>query len=176
LEHLHVDPVHNKVDWIHHFEFGAKASNLDLPTLREIQNMPKEEMEKWYSEYGAMDLEFTQLKQKITYIEIPCSQVPSGHQIVKSSWAFKQKHRPSSEIYELKAHFVVRGDLQILDKSQSTFSLVVEWSTVCLLFVLTVAQGLQSQTIDFNNAFIQSALPESKKVPDFKIRLCYFKF
>jgi Reverse transcriptase (RNA-dependent DNA polymerase) len=54
----------------------------------------------------------------------------------------------------------VRGDLQILDIPQSTFSPVVSWITVRLLFVLTVARGLHSTTIDFNNAFVQSKLPE----------------
>ena len=63
-------------------------------------------------------------------------------------------------MYKLKARCAVRGDLQVLDDSQSTFSPVVEWSTVRLLFVLTVARGLHRQTIDFNNAFVQSHLPE----------------
>jgi hypothetical protein len=37
---------------------------------------------------------------------------------------------------------------------------VVDWSTVRLLFVLSVARGLKSKTIDFNAAFVQSTLPE----------------
>ena len=37
---------------------------------------------------------------------------------------------------------------------------MVDWSTICLLFVLTVAQQLKSTTIDFNAAFVQSTLPE----------------
>jgi hypothetical protein len=47
-----------------------------------------------------------------------------------------------------------------LDDTDSTFSSVVDWSTVRLLFILTVAQRLKSTTIDFNAAFVQSDLPE----------------
>jgi hypothetical protein len=51
-------------------------------------------------------------------------------------------------------------DLQVLDDTQSTFYPVVSWSTVCLLLILTVARILQSKTIDFNNPFVQSRVPE----------------
>jgi Reverse transcriptase (RNA-dependent DNA polymerase) len=142
---------------MHPLAFAAKASSLDSPTLLEIQNMPSSEIDQWYE---AMDIEIAALHNKKTMIEIPRSQVPQGKQIVKSTWAFCRKRRPSGKVYKLKARFVVRGDLQVLDDTQSTFSPVVSWSTVCLLFVLTVARQLHSITIDFNNAFVQSALPE----------------
>ena len=35
----------------------------------------------------------------------------------------------------------------------------MDWSTVCLLFVLTAAQSLKTKTINFNAAFVQSDLP-----------------
>ena len=51
--------------------------------------------------------------------------------------------------------------MQVLDEHEGTFSPVVDWSTVRLLFILTVAQGLKSTTIiDFKAAFVQSDLPE----------------
>jgi hypothetical protein len=86
--------------------------------------------------------------------------VPPGKQIVKSIWIFRRKRHLNGEIHKLKARFVVRGDLQILDGAQSTFSPMVSWSTVRLLFVLTVSRRLHSITIDFNNAFVQSILSE----------------
>jgi hypothetical protein len=48
-------------------------------------------------------------------IEIKRSQVPLDKQVIKSTWVFCRKRRPSGEIYKLKARFVIRGDLQILD-------------------------------------------------------------
>ena len=119
--------------------------------------MTPDEIEQWYE---AMDVELQALRDKQTMIEINRNDVPQGKQIVKSTWAFKRKRRPNGEIYKLKARFVVRGDLQRLDDNDSTFSPVVDWSTVRLLFILTVAQRLKSRTIDFNAAFVQSDLPE----------------
>jgi hypothetical protein len=119
--------------------------------------MPADEIDRWYD---AMDIKLQALRDKQTMTEINRCDVPKGKQIVKSTWAFKRKRRPNGEIYKLKARFVVRGDLQRLDAQDSTFSPVVDWSTVRLLFILTVAQGLKSRTIDFNAAFVQSDLPE----------------
>jgi hypothetical protein len=157
LNLLHVDPFSNEVDWTHPFTLGATASNADAPTLREIQRLSPAEIELWYE---AMDIELQALRDKDTMFEINRSDVPHGKQIIKSTWAFKRKRRPNGEIHKLKARFVVRGDLQVLGEHEGTFSPVVDWSTVRLLFILTVAQGLKSTTIDFNAAFVQSDLPE----------------
>ena len=119
--------------------------------------MKPPELDKWYD---AMDAEISALREEKTMIEIPPSNVLNGKQIVKSTWVFHHKRCPSGKVYKLKARFVVRGDLQQLDESQSTFSPVVAWSTVRLLFVHMVEKGLQSTTINFNSAFVQSSLPE----------------
>ena len=154
---LHVDPYTNKVDWFHPFTLPAKATSADTPTLRDIQRLTPAEIDEWDA---AMDIELDALRKKNTFSEIDRADVPPGKQIVKSTWAFKRKRRPNGLIHKLKARFVVRGDLQILDAYEHTFSPVVDWSTVCLMFILTVAQELQSTTIDFNSAFVQSSLPE----------------
>ncbi len=157
LNLLHIDPYTKEVDCFHPFTLGAKASSEDTPTLRDIQRMSPAEVDLWYD---AMDIELEALRNKDTFLEINRSDVPAGHQIIKSTWAFRRKRRPNGEVHKLKTLFVVRGDLQRLDESESTYSPVVDWSTVRLLFVLTVAQQLKSTTIDFNAAFVQSDLPE----------------
>ena len=60
-----------------------------------------------------------------------------GFNILYSTWAFKEKRYPDSLLKKFKAIFFVRGDQQVdgtyvLD----TFTRVVSWITVCLLFVL----------------------------------------
>jgi hypothetical protein len=157
LENLHYDSIHNETEWVHPLSFAAKASSLDSPSLKDIPCMPIQEMEQWYD---AMDIEIKALHDKKTMVEIPCRDVPKGKQIIKSTWAFWKKRRPSGEVYKLKACFCVRGNLQTLVESQSTFSPVVSWSTVQLLFVITVTHKLKSTTIDFNNELVQSPLPE----------------
>lgn len=101
--------------------------------------MPPDEIERWYE---AMDIELQALHDKETMIEIDRCDVPTGKQIIKSTWAFKRKRRPNGEIYKLKASFVKQQRLDALD---SPFSPVVDWSTIRLLFILTVAQGLKSR-------------------------------
>ena len=157
LNLLHVDPHTEEVEWTHPFTLGAKATSEDTPTLRDIQRMSPTEIDLWYD---SMDIELDALRNKNTFTEINRSDVPTGHQIIKSTWAFRRKRRPNGEVHKLKSRFVVRGDLQILDESEHTYSPVVDWSTVRLLFILTVAQMLRSTTIDFNAAFVQSELPE----------------
>ena len=157
INELHVDISTDKVEWIHTFTLGAKASSADTPTLREIQRLTPKEIEDWYK---AMDVELDALRKKDTMIEIDHKDVPIGKQIVKSTWAFRRKRRPNGEIHKLKAQFVVRGNLQVLDEHEETYSPVVDWSSVRLLFILTVAQQLQSITINFNADLVQSTLPE----------------
>ena len=157
INELHIDPYTDEIEWFHPFTLAAKASSADTPTLREIQRLNPQEIDQWYE---AMDIELEALRNKSTMSEIFRRDVPPGCQIIKSTWAFRRKRRPNGEIHKLKARFVVRGDLQILDASEGTYSPVVDWSTVRLLFILTVAQSLKSITIDFNAAFVQSDLPE----------------
>jgi Reverse transcriptase (RNA-dependent DNA polymerase) len=134
----HIDPFTSEVEWVHPLSMAAKASSADTPTLREIQKMNPEEVDHWYD---AMEIELAALKAKNTMTEIPRKQVPAGKQMIKSTWAFRKKRRPNGEIHKYKARFVVRGDLQKLEDTESTYSPVVDWSTVRLLFVLTVAQA-----------------------------------
>ena len=158
IENLHTDPFTQEIEWQHPLAMAAKANSADMPMLHEIQKLPPDEIERWYE---AMDIELGALREKQTMSEIPRSAVPPDKQIVKSTWAFRRKRRPNGEIHKYKARFVVRGDLQKLDETESTYSPVVDWSTIRLLFVLTVARShLRSKTIDFNAAFVQSTLPE----------------
>jgi hypothetical protein len=157
VNHLHVDPITDETEWYHPFSLGAKASSEDTPTLRQIQQLTPAEQDAWYE---SMEVELAALIRKETFVEINRSQVPKGQQICKSTWAFRRKRRPNGLIYKLKSRFVVRGDIQRLAEAEETFSPVVDWSTVRLLFILTAAQGLKTQTIDFNAAFVQAKLPE----------------
>jgi hypothetical protein len=156
LSSLLTDPISHEVEWLHPFSLAAKTTSEDTPTLRNIHRMSPAEQCDWFD---SMDKEFIALQNKDTFTIIDRSAVPTGHQIVKSAWAFRRKRRPNGLIYKLKSRFVLRGDLQKLAEAEETYSPVVDWSTVRLLFVLTAAQGLKTQTIDFNAAFVQADLP-----------------
>ena len=61
-----------------------------------------------------------------------------------------------------KARFYIRGDQQIdgIDVFY-TYAPVVSWITVRLLLVLSLILGLQTQQVDYTNAFCQAPLEQT---------------
>ena len=60
----------------------------------------------------------------------------------------------------------MRGDVhkRLYLEPLSLYSTVVQWSTVRLIFILQCIFGLQSQSIDFINAFYQEYISSEKSV------------
>ena len=65
-----------------------------------------------------------------------------------------------------KARYCVRGDIQkrMSPKPLNSYSTVVQWDTVRLMLTLQCILGLQSQIIDFTNAFAQAYIPSGEPV------------
>jgi len=65
--------------------------------------------------------------------------------VINSTWAFKCKHYPDGLIKKFKARFCARGDQQLegIDFFE-TYAPVVQWTTICLMFVLEVLLNLKS--------------------------------
>jgi hypothetical protein len=63
INSLHQNPISKVTYWLHPLSLGAKASNEDTPTLREIHKLQIHDMEDWYK---AMDLELEALHDKNT--------------------------------------------------------------------------------------------------------------
>jgi hypothetical protein len=60
-------------------------------------------------------------------------------------------------VKKLKARFVVRGYEQIEGVDYfDTFSPVVQWSTIRLMFVLSIMLGLKTCQVDYTLAFVQA--------------------
>ena len=64
------------------------------------------------------------------------------------------------------ARYCVRGDIQkrLSPKPLNSYSPVVQWATVRLMSILQYILGLQSQSIDFTNAFAQADIPSGGPV------------
>lgn len=45
IEHLHTDPFTSEIEWMHPLSMAAKATSADTPTLREIHQMNRQEIE-----------------------------------------------------------------------------------------------------------------------------------
>ena len=81
--------------------------------------------------------------------------------IVKSTWVFCKKRKPSGEVSRCKSRLCVRGDLtKNTCTSDEVFAPVVDWIAVRMLFALGVVENWQTALTDFKNAFAQAKLPE----------------
>jgi hypothetical protein len=145
----------------HPMAFQLSPQLSDSPTLRDILRSTNEgERSDWFD---AMNDEIEALLLKNTFRKVPRDlPVSLGKEIVGTTWVLKRKRRPDGSIIKLKARLVVRGDQQrqIGTHTDVTYSPVVAWSTVRLLFTLATALNLPTKQIDFRNAFVQSDLPE----------------
>ena len=83
------------------------------------------------------------------------SSVPSGRTL-----SLKCKRKPDLKISKFKARYCVRGDIQkiLSPKPLNSYSPVVQWATVRLMLILQCILGLQSQSIDFTNAFDEAGI------------------
>jgi hypothetical protein len=65
--------------------------------------------------------------------------------VISSTWAFKCKKYPDGLIKKLNARFCARGDQQLEGNGFfETYAPVVQWTTICLMFILEILLGLIS--------------------------------
>ena len=82
----------------------------------------------------------------------------SEKNILPSMWALKRKRHPDGRIRKYKAHFCVQGDKQVYGVDfDETYALVVQWSTIRMLFTLALSLGLK---MDYSNAFVRADIDE----------------
>ena len=138
--------------------------NADSPSLR--QALLSEDAAEWEA---ALIKELENLEEIGTWEKVPKDKVPPTATILKSIWALKKKRLPSGKLLKYKARLCVRGDLQIKGENfWETYSPVVSWPLIRMMFILTAMFGLQSRHVDFTNAFAQSFLEEElyMELPD----------
>ena len=70
---------------------------------------------------------------------------------------FEKEMIPNLRSREYKGQFCVLGDTQKLGVDcDETYAPVVQWSTICLLLMMSMALGLKSKQVDYSNAFVQA--------------------
>ena len=112
-----------------------------------------------------MYYEIQSLIRRYTW-EIVSRKSFADHNVIPGSWYFKCKRKPDWKIRKFKARYCVSGDIKkiLSPKPLNSYSPVVHWATVRLVFILQCILGLQSQSIDFTNAFDQSYIPSGEPV------------
>ena len=100
--------------------------------------------------------EIRSLEEKGSWIEehVDCA----GQRIIPVTWVFRIKRLPDGTVLKFKARFCVRGDLQ--DGEFETYAPVVSGESVRLFLILAITWGWVTCSVDFANAFVQSALAE----------------
>ena len=77
-----------------------------------------------------------------------------GANTLGSTWAFQKKRCPDGNLKKFKAKFCLRGDQQVdgVDVFE-TFAPVVAWINVRILLILSMILNLETQNLDYTNAF-----------------------
>jgi hypothetical protein len=85
--------------------------------------------------------------------------------VISSTWAFKCKRYPDSLFKKFKARFCACGDQQLEGINFfETHAPAVQWTTICLIFILEILLGLKSMQGDVTFAFLHVDLEENKTV------------
>ena len=106
--------------------------------------------------------EIRTLESMNTWYEIEIEKVPTNKKILGGTWVFKRKstHNLENPI-KYKARFCVRGDQQIAGIDYfETYAPVCMWSTVRLMFTLSLIADLETVQVDYANAFAQAIIKE----------------
>ena len=77
------------------------------------------------------------------------------------TWAFKFKCFTDGIIRKFKARFCARGDSKVEEVYYfEKYALVVYWTTVRLILILSINQGWSTEQVDFSNYFVHSTFVE----------------
>jgi Reverse transcriptase (RNA-dependent DNA polymerase) len=78
--------------------------------------------------------------------------------VIPTTWAFRIKRLPAGEIKKLKAQLCIRGgDKEIKNVHYcESYSPVVSWTKVQLLFILTAKLKLATRQVDYAAAFVHA--------------------
>ena len=115
--------------------------------------------------FKAMYYEIKSLMIRGTW-DIVSRKSVADHDVLPGTLSLKFKRKPDCTIRKFKVRYCVRGDIQKImpPKPLKLYYPVVQWATVKLMLILQCIIGLQSQSIEFTNAFAQADIPSGEPV------------
>ena len=119
-----------------------------------MEALSGENLEEYFK---SMDDVIQSIMRRDTW-EIVSRKSVADHNVLPGTWSFKCKRKSDWTIRKFKARYCVRGYIQkrLSPKPLNSYSPVVQWATVRLMLILQFILDLQSQIIDFTNAFCSS--------------------
>ena len=105
-----------------------------------------------------MNIEYSALKQNKTWSLV---DLPNGKKAIGSKWVFNLKKDEMGNIERFKARLVAKGCSQEFGVNYSeTFSPVVRYSTIRMMFALAAEKELYLHHVDVSTAYLNSQLNE----------------
>ena len=93
------------------------------------------------------------------------SDVPEAHNILRAVWSHRRKTTPDGRVYRHRSRICVDGSQQKEGVDYfETYSPVVMWSTLRLLFIVGIINGWKSRKVDYVQAFPQATLDKNEHV------------
>jgi hypothetical protein len=90
---------------------------------------------------------------------VPRTALPSDTKPLPAVWAFRQKRNPDWSISKWKARINAHGGRQQHGVNYwETYAPVVNWSTVCLVMILSLLNSFHTRQVDFIQAYMQAPL------------------
>ena len=136
---------------------ASTCKDPDLPGYVEALTGPDHE-----GFYEGTWQEIKELVSKNTWTPILRSKMQQhSRKALPSTWVFRCKRFPDGSIRKLKARLCVRGDKQVpgVDFTKS-YSPVGQWTSICLILILSLVPNWQIVQTDYTNAFEKSTLAE----------------
>ena len=132
--------------------FSFVASDPDTMTLAEAMSQPDRQQF-----IQAMKKELNDHISRGHWKVIPSKFVPSHKRCLPMVWSMKRKRNPIGEIIKWKARLCAGGhrSMEFVDY-WDTYSPVVSWQTIRLVFVLAIVNNWHIHSIDFVMAFPQA--------------------
>ena len=139
-------------------EYTALETAAGENTLTYRQAMKADDKDKFEEE---MEKEMERFVTKESFEIKHYKEIPKGQHILNAVWTFKRKTTPSGQVYRHRSRLCVDGSRQEEGKDyNNTYSPVVNWTTIRLLFILSLIFDLKSRQVDYVQAFPQADLKE----------------
>ena len=113
----------------------------------------------------SMDEEMYKCNKNKIYELVKRCDVPSQYNILRAVWSHRRKTTPDGNVYRHRSRICVDGCQQKegIDYFE-TYSPVVMWSTLRLLFIIGIINGWKSRKVDYVQTFPQATLDDDGHV------------
>ena len=139
----------------HPFSYSARVYDDSIPSYEEAMSG-----DEWEYHINIMGLEIGKFSGKKTWTVIQRS-LEGQNQMLPSLWEFKKNTYPDGRVRKYEARINEREDIQQFHGDMDdTYSPVVNWLTILILFTLTIILGLSSKKIYIDNTFWKAPLPK----------------